>query len=93
VVTEVVPKLITLLENQSRASIGRAGRAHIASQGYKLQKALLSEMAGLVEFLDPPADRVYDIVGVISLYLSRRQISELQVIYSSLFNVYNNYNN
>lgn len=78
VVTEAMPKLVAYLEEQSRASRGRSLRAHIASQEYKLQKSVLSEMASLVEFLDPPADKVDDVIRAVCMYLNRRQVLELQ---------------
>jgi len=82
-VKEVVPKLVIFLQSQATASRGRSSRAHIASQSYKLQKSVLSAMATLVEFLDPPVLDVGEIVQVICLYLSNQQISELQVCNSS----------
>jgi hypothetical protein len=84
-VKEVLPKLVLFLQSQATASRGRSSRAHIASQSYKLQKSVLSAMATLVEFIDPPVLEVCKIVQAISLYLSNQQISELQVCnYSSL---------
>ncbi|XP_057368022.1 TELO2-interacting protein 1 homolog [Daphnia carinata] len=77
-VREVVPKLVTFLQNQANASRGRSSRAHIASQAYKLQKSALSAMGTIVEFLDPPVLEVVRIVQAISLYLSNKQVSELQ---------------
>lgn len=78
-VREVVPKLVAFLQTQANASRGRSSRAHIASQAYKLQKSALSAMAMLVEFLDPPVLQVVGIIQTISLYLSNKQVSELQV--------------
>lgn len=78
-VKEVLPKLVLFLQSQATASRGRSSRAHIASQSYKLQKSVLSAMATLVEFIDPPVLEVCKIVQAISLYLSNQQISELQV--------------
>ena len=83
VLNEAVPKLLTLLENQAASSRGRSGRAHVASQAYKLQKSILSELAHLVEYLDPSVDQVSRIVQVSCLYLSCRQLPELQVTHLS----------
>ncbi|KZS12403.1 TELO2-interacting protein 1 [Daphnia magna] len=77
-VREVIPKLVAFLQNQANASRGRSSRAHIASQAYKLQKLALSAMATVVEFLDPPVLEVVGIIQAISLYLSNKQVSELQ---------------
>ncbi|KAI9562923.1 hypothetical protein GHT06_010379 [Daphnia sinensis] len=77
-VREVIPKLVAFLQTQANASRGRSSRAHIASQAYKLQKLALSAMATVVEFLDPPVLDVVRIIQAISLYLSNKQVSELQ---------------
>lgn len=84
-VQEVLPKLTAFLQSQAAFSRGKSSRAHLASQAYKLQRSILSSTSMLIEFLDPPVVQIGHMVQSAALYLSHRQILDLQVGIVSFF--------
>ena len=78
-VKEALPGLITYLESQATSSRSRSNNAHITSQAYKLQKAILAVTGSLVEYLDPHEQPLDAIIQAISQYLHCRQTPEFQV--------------
>jgi hypothetical protein len=78
-VKEVLPGLTTYLDSQATSSRSRSNHAHITSQAYKLQKAILAATGSLVEYLDPHEQPVEAVIQVVSQYLHCRQTPEFQV--------------
>ena len=78
VVAEVLPQLLTFLEDQAAVSYGKRRQAHVMTQAYKFQKLLLKEAPALVQFLKLPVAQVSQILRITCLYLSCHQLHELQ---------------
>lgn len=55
-------------------------KSHVFSQSFKLQKGLLQQLATLATLVDAPILDASRTLYVLSLYLSDRQLPELQVI-------------